>query len=167
MPDSRTPSETDSFPLRHIGPDAADVTDMLRVVGAPTLQALVDQTLPANIRLGRALDLPPAVDEARLLEELEALGDVVYVELPKVGDTMTAGKPFGVVESTKAVSELFAPISGKITKVNSALTDEPATINTDPYGKGWIVEVEPSDPAQLDGLMDADGYNDLLAKTAT
>ncbi|HZW89406.1 MAG TPA: glycine dehydrogenase (aminomethyl-transferring), partial [Myxococcaceae bacterium] len=74
MPDSRTPSETDSFPLRHIGPDAADVTDMLRVVGAPTLQALVDQTLPANIRLARGLDLPPAVDEARLLEELEALG---------------------------------------------------------------------------------------------
>ena len=97
----------------------------------------------------------------------EALGDVVYVELPKVGDTVTAGKPFGVVESTKAVSELFAPISGKVTKVNSALTDEPATINTDPYGKGWIVEIEPSDASQLDGLMDANGYNDLLAKTAT
>jgi glycine cleavage system H protein len=97
----------------------------------------------------------------------EALGDVVYVELPKVGDTMTAGSPFGVVESTKAVSELFAPISGKVTKVNSALADEPATLNSDPYGAGWIVEVEPSDPTQLDGLMDADGYNDLLAKTAT
>ena len=75
--------------------------------------------------------------------------------------------PFGVVESTKAVSELFAPISGKVTKVNTALSDEPATINTDPYGAGWIVEVAPSDPSQLDGLMDADGYNDLLAKTAT
>ena len=97
----------------------------------------------------------------------EALGDVVYVELRKVGDTMTAGSPFGVVESTKAVSELFAPISGKVTKVNSALTDEPAKINSDPYGAGWIVEVQPSDPSQLDGLMDADGYNDLLAKTAT
>jgi glycine cleavage system H protein len=97
----------------------------------------------------------------------EALGDVVYVELPKVGDTMTAGKPFGVVESTKAVSELFAPISGKITKVNSALADEPATINSDPYGAGWIVEVEPSEPAQLDALMDANAYNDLLANTAT
>ena len=97
----------------------------------------------------------------------EALGDVVYVELLKVGYTMTAGSPFGVVESTKAVSELFAPISGKVTKVNSALAEEPATLNTDPYGAGWIVELEPSDPAQLDGLMDADGYNDLLAKTAT
>lgn len=97
----------------------------------------------------------------------EQLGDVVYVELPKVGDTVTAGSPFGVVESTKAVSELFAPISGKVTKINSALADEPATINTDPYGAGWIIELEPSDPAQLDGLMDAEGYNDLLAKTAT
>ncbi|HZJ53894.1 MAG TPA: glycine cleavage system protein GcvH [Myxococcaceae bacterium] len=97
----------------------------------------------------------------------EALGDVVYVELPKVGDAVTAGSPFGVVESTKAVSELFAPISGKVTKVNTALADEPSIINTDPYGAGWIVEVEPSDPSQLDALMDADGYNELLAKTAT
>ncbi|MGZ5958397.1 MAG: glycine cleavage system protein GcvH [Myxococcaceae bacterium] len=97
----------------------------------------------------------------------EALGDVVYVELPKVGDTLTTGSPFGVVESTKAVSELFAPISGKVTKVNTALSDEPASINSDPYGAGWIVEVEPSEPAQLDGLMDADAYGDLLAKSAT
>ena len=97
----------------------------------------------------------------------EALGDVVYVELPKVGDTVTAGKPFGVVESTKAVSELFAPISGKVTRVNGALTDEPSTLNSDPYGAGWIVEIQPSDPAQLDGLMDADAYGELLAKTAT
>ena len=97
----------------------------------------------------------------------EALGDVVYVELPKVGAILTAGTPFGVVESTKAVSELFAPISGKVTKVNTALSDEPAKLNTDPYGVGWIVEVEPSHPGQLDALMDADGYNDLLAKTST
>ena len=97
----------------------------------------------------------------------EALGDVVFVELPKVGDAVTAGSPFGVVESTKAVSELFAPISGKVTRVNGALTDEPSTLNSDPYGAGWIVEIQPSDPAQLDGLMDADAYGELLAKTAT
>jgi glycine cleavage system H protein len=97
----------------------------------------------------------------------EALGDVVYVELPKVGDTVTAGKPFGVVESTKAVSELFAPVSGKVTKVNSALADEPSVINSDPYGAGWIVEIEPSDPAQLDALLDADAYGALVAATAT
>jgi glycine dehydrogenase len=73
MPDARNPSENDPFPRRHIGPDAADVTEMLRAVGAPSLQALVDQTLPASIRFRRGLDLPPAVDEARLLEELEVL----------------------------------------------------------------------------------------------
>jgi glycine cleavage system H protein len=97
----------------------------------------------------------------------EALGDVVYVELPKIGDTVTAGKPFGVVESTKAVSELFAPVSGKVTKVNSALADEPSAVNSDPYGAGWIVEVEPSDPAQLEALLDADAYGALVAATAT
>jgi glycine cleavage system H protein len=92
----------------------------------------------------------------------EALGDVVYVELPKVGSTITAGKQFGVIESTKAVSELFAPISGKVVKVNDALTDNPQTVNADPYGNGWILEVEPSDTQQLAGLMDAAAYAELL-----
>src|SRR5271155_1958487 len=88
----------------------------------------------------------------------EALGDVVYVDLPKVGAVLTSGVTFGTVESTKAVSELFAPLGGKVVKVNEALTDEPQLINQDPYGKGWICEVEPSNPAELDGLMDADAY---------
>jgi glycine cleavage system H protein len=92
----------------------------------------------------------------------EALGDVVYVELPKVGTTLTAGKGFGVIESTKAVSDLFAPITGKVVKVNDALKDSPQTINSDPYGAGWIVEVEPSDPKELAGLMDASAYGNLL-----
>lgn len=92
----------------------------------------------------------------------EALGDVVYVELPKLGATVTAGQPFGVIESTKAVSELFAPISGKIVKVNTTLTTEPQIVNTDPYNKGWIVEIEPSDQAQLSGLLDAATYQKLL-----
>lgn len=92
----------------------------------------------------------------------EALGDVVYVELPKVGSTITAGKQFGVIESTKAVSELYAPISGKVVKVNDALSDKPDTVNADPYGNGWIVEVEPSDSKQLDGLLDATAYGELL-----
>ena len=95
----------------------------------------------------------------------EALGDVVYVDLPKVGAVITAGATFGTVESTKAVSELFAPLSGKVAKVNQALADEPQLINQDPYGKGWICEVEPSAPAELDGLMDADAYAALLAAT--
>lgn len=92
----------------------------------------------------------------------EALGDVVYVELPKVGSTLTAGKQFGVIESTKAVSELYAPLTGKVVKVNDALTNKPDTVNSDPYGDGWIVEVELSDTNQLAGLLSADAYADLL-----
>lgn len=92
----------------------------------------------------------------------EALGDVVYVELPKLGDQVVAGKPFGVIESTKAVSELFAPVSGKIVKVNDDLTDSPQTVNQDPYGKGWLVEVEPADAKAYDGLLDAQAYETLV-----
>lgn len=92
----------------------------------------------------------------------ESLGDVVYVELPKVGASVTSGKQFGVIESTKAVSELYSPLTGTVVKVNDALTDNPSTVNTDPYGAGWIVEIEPSDPKQVDGLLDAAAYTDLL-----
>jgi glycine cleavage system H protein len=92
----------------------------------------------------------------------EALGDVVYVELPKLGDQVSAGKPFGVIESTKAVSELFAPVTGRIVKVNDELSDSPQTVNQDPYGKGWLVEVEPSDAKAYDGLLDAAAYEQLL-----
>lgn len=90
-----------------------------------------------------------------------ALGDVVYVELPKVGATLTAGGTFGTIESTKAVSELFAPVSGKVVKVNDALTGSPQHVNQDPYGQGWLVEVEPSD-SDTSHLMDVDAYTKLL-----
>jgi glycine cleavage system H protein len=93
---------------------------------------------------------------------VEALGDVVFVELPKVGATVTAGKQFGVIESTKAVSELYSPLTGKVLKVNDELTGNPQTINSDPYGAGWIIEVESSDSKELAGLMDAAAYGDLL-----
>ncbi|ADO72820.1 glycine cleavage system protein GcvH [Stigmatella aurantiaca] len=94
-----------------------------------------------------------------------SLGDVVYVELPKVGASLTEGKQFGVIESTKAVSELYSPVSGKVVNVNQALVDNPSTVNTDPYGEGWILEVEPSDTKQLDGLLDAAAYTALLQNT--
>jgi glycine cleavage system H protein len=96
----------------------------------------------------------------------DSLGDVVYVELPKVGDTLTAGKPFGVIESTKAVSELFAPLSGRVIKVNQALEKAPQTVNEDPYQAGWIIELEPSDPSQIAGLLDSDSYQKHLGDTA-
>jgi glycine cleavage system H protein len=92
----------------------------------------------------------------------EALGDVVYVELPKVGAAVTAGASFGVIESTKAVSELFAPITGKVTRVNSALSNEPAGVNKDPYAS-WIIEIEPANVADYDALLDVAAYEKLLA----
>ncbi|HEX9306903.1 MAG TPA: glycine cleavage system protein GcvH [Anaeromyxobacter sp.] len=88
----------------------------------------------------------------------DQLGDVVYVELPDVGDPVKKGESFGVVESTKAVSELFAPISGKVVEVNSPLSDAPETINEDPYEEGWMIAIEPSDPKELEALMDAKTY---------
>ncbi len=96
----------------------------------------------------------------------EALGDVVFVELPKVGQTISAGQSFGTIESTKAVSELYAPLSGKVLKVNSGLSDAPQTINSDPYQAGWLIELEPSDSKQYDGLLDAAAYDALLAQQA-
>jgi glycine cleavage system H protein len=88
----------------------------------------------------------------------EQLGDVVYVELPEVGAEVKKGEAFGVVESTKAVSDLFAPVSGKVVEVNDPLSDAPETINTDPYEEGWLVAIEPSDPGDLDDLLDAKAY---------
>jgi glycine cleavage system H protein len=88
----------------------------------------------------------------------DQLGDVVFVELPAVGDVVKKGESFGVVESTKAVSELFAPVSGKVVEVNDPLTDSPETINEDPYEEGWMIAIQPSDPKELDELMDAAAY---------
>ena len=93
----------------------------------------------------------------------DQLGDVVYRELPEVGATVTRGQPFGVVESTKAVSELFAPVSGKVTKVNKALVEAPEGINDDPHEKGWMVEIEMSSPAEANELLSAKQYEELLA----
>lgn len=94
----------------------------------------------------------------------DQLGDVVFVELPKVGEKVEAGAPLGEVESTKSVSEIFAPISGAVTAVNSALDGAPELINSDPYGEGWIVEIAADDASALDALMDAAAYQALTEK---
>src|SRR5512140_2691812 len=96
----------------------------------------------------------------------EQLGDVVYVELPDVGDPVKKGESFGVVESTKAVSELFAPVSGKVVEVNDPLSDAPETINEDPYEEGWMIQVEISDAKELESLLDAAGYQKFLQEEA-
>ena len=91
-----------------------------------------------------------------------ALGDLTYVELPEVGTEISKGSEFGTLESTKSVSPLFMPVDGKITAVNDALENDPGLVNTAPYGDGWIVEIELSDPSQLDALMSAEQYLNLL-----
>ena len=93
----------------------------------------------------------------------DQLGDVVYVELPEVGEVLKQGEPFGVVESTKAVSELFSPVSGTVVEVNEPLADAPEAINEDPYEEGWMVQIEMADPKELDGLMDAAKYGAFVA----
>ena len=91
----------------------------------------------------------------------DSLGDIVYVQLPEQGAQVSAGDSFGEVESTKSVSELYAPISGTVVARNEKLVDEPETINADPYGEGWLVEIDPSDPAAVDGLLTAAAYREL------
>jgi glycine cleavage system H protein len=92
----------------------------------------------------------------------DALGDVVFIELPVTGTALAAGDTFGEVESTKSVSDLFAPVSGTIVEVNDMLTDAPEKLNEDPYGEGWICLIEPDDPAQFDILLDASAYSSLI-----
>jgi len=93
----------------------------------------------------------------------DQLGDIVFVELPEAGRDLEEAKSFGVVESVKAVSDLFAPISGEVTSTNDALASEPELVNRDPYGAGWMVRMTVADPAQLDDLLDGDGYDELVA----
>jgi glycine cleavage system H protein len=90
------------------------------------------------------------------------LGDIVYVELPEVGSQAQSGESLGTVESVKAVSEIYAPLSGEVVEVNSALTDAPETINSDPHKEGWICRIKIASTAELDALMDAESYGKLI-----
>ena len=92
----------------------------------------------------------------------DALGDIVYVQLPTLGATVSAGDSFGEVESTKSVSDIYAPVSGTVVAINDALGDAPETINRDPYGAGWLCEIEISDASELEALLDAAAYQALL-----
>jgi glycine cleavage system H protein len=94
----------------------------------------------------------------------EALGDIVYVSLPEVGAAVTAGATCGELESTKSVSDVYAPVSGEVVAVNGGLDATPELVNDDPYGGGWLFEVVPAEPAELDGLLDAAAYQATLAE---
>ncbi len=94
----------------------------------------------------------------------EQLGDVVFVELPEAGATLVQHATFGVVESVKAVSDLFAPVSGEVVEANPVLAGEPELVNSDPYGSGWMIRIRVSEPGQVDALLDATAYEQLTAK---
>ncbi len=92
----------------------------------------------------------------------DALGDVVFVQVPSVGAAVTAGSSVSEVESTKSVSEVYAPVTGTVVEANDELGDAPERLNHDPYGEGWICVIDPADPNELDRLLDADGYRELI-----
>ena len=94
----------------------------------------------------------------------DALGDVVYVDVPEVGTEVKAGQAFGEVESTKSVSDVYAPVSGKVVERNGTLSDAPETVNDDPYGQGWMIVIEPTDRSELEALLDASAYQQFTER---
>jgi glycine cleavage system H protein len=97
---------------------------------------------------------------------IEQLGDIVYLELPEVGQTLKQGDMFGVVESVKSASDMYAPVSGTVVQANAAACDNPDSLKQDPYDAGWLIKIDPSDIAELDGLMDAEAYRKFLETEA-
>jgi len=122
--------------------------------------------IPEDLRYTAEHEWVRAVDGGRVRVGIthyaqDALGDVVFVSLPEVGATVGAGDSFGEVESTKSVSEIYAPVAGEVVARNEALESRPELVNGDPYGDGWIVEIAPTDAGAVDGLLDAAAYGQL------
>ena len=125
-------------------------------------------TIPEDLRYTAEHEWVRPVEEGRVRIGItnyaqDALGDVVFVSLPEVGATVSAGQAFGEVESTKSVSEIYAPIAGEVVARNDALESRPEVINSDPYGEGWIVEIAPTDAGEVDGLLTASAYAQLTS----
>lgn len=124
--------------------------------------------VPANLKYTKEHEWVEEVSPGRFRVGITdyaqgALGDIVYRQMPKVGESIEAGKVCGEVESTKSVSEIYAPISGTVTAVNGDLDSAPETINSEPYGRGWLLEVEASSPNQLSELLSPEAYSALTA----
>ncbi len=126
-------------------------------------------TIPEGLRYTREHEWIRVLEEGRgrvgiTYHAQDELGDVVFVELPRAGDNLGGDDVFGTVESVKAVSDLYSPVSGRVTEVNESLEEQPELVNDDPYGEGWMIQVELGDPAELDGLMSAQEYAAYLAE---
>ena len=127
---------------------------------------MADTEIPGDLRYSRE-DEWARLEDGRVFVGVtdyaqQQLGDVVFVELPEVGTAFDQGAPFGVIESVKAVSDLYAPISGTVTEVNDELVERPELVNESCYQNGWMLALEPSDPAQLDALLEADAYTQYV-----
>ena len=122
--------------------------------------------VPDELRYSKEHEWARRLDDGRVRVGItdfaqDALGDVVFVDLPAIGTRVGAAEAVGELESTKSVSEMYAPVSGTVVAINEALTDNPQLINDDPYGEGWLVEIELHDAAELDALLDAGAYRSL------
>lgn len=123
--------------------------------------------IPSELRYAESHEWAELLDDGTVRVGIsdhaqEQLGDLVFVELPDEGSEITRGEGCAVVESVKAASDIYAPVSGEVVKVNEDLADAPETVNSDPYGDGWLFTVKPSDPDELDALMDAAAYKEHL-----
>lgn len=128
-------------------------------------------SIPPDLRYSREHEWARREDDGRITVGVtdyaqEQLGDVVYLSFPEPGTSVTGGEPFGEIESTKSVSDIYAPIGGTVVEVNIDCRDNPAAVNQDPYGEGWIVVIEPEDPSEFDGLLTAEEYARLLVEDA-
>ena len=130
------------------------------------MKELNELNLPEDVKYAKDHEwVKPAGETARIgISDYaqDQLGDIVFVELPGIGDAFGKGDEFGTLESVKAVSELYMPVGGEVTAVNEALEDAPELVNNAPYGEGWMIEIKISDPSETDALMDKDAYLDSL-----
>jgi glycine cleavage system H protein len=127
--------------------------------------------VPADLRYTKEHEWARLDDDGKITIGItdyaqDQLGDIVYLDLPDNGATVTGGEPMGEVESTKSVSDIYSPVSGKVSEVNFDTRDNPAAVNQDPYGEGWLVVVQPDDPAEFDGLLTAEEYEAFVAEAA-
>lgn len=134
--------------------------------GAPT-SAFIMSNIPGELRYAKSHEwLKPEADGTMTIGITDyaqnSLGDITYVQLPKVGATLKAGETFGVVESVKAASDLYAPVAGTVVAVNSKLDSAPETVNQAPYADGWMLKLKPADPGAANGLLDANAYTQLV-----
>jgi glycine cleavage system H protein len=128
-------------------------------------------TIPADLRYTREHEWARLDDDGRITVGItdfaqQQLGDVVYLDLPEAGASVTGGEPLGEIESTKSVSDIYAPVSGVVIENNAESRENPAAVNQDPYGEGWLVVLEPEDPSELDGLLSPDEYERFLVEEA-